>query len=164
MSHVISDYITPAKEIQGADGEITADNLLDEVSLYNLCDDRESPKQDAERILNVTYPTETLRTMIKQTANKFDSTSSVSEGAHIIGGEFGSGKSHIELVIYYLLSSPGTSQPWLKNDIEASLPSNSQTAALQMLNLDSDYNRLHIAVGDYLGRARDPGVGRHRSG
>jgi len=89
---VISDYITPADEIQSADGEITADNLLDEVSLYNLYDTRDSPEQDAERILSITYPTETLTAIIKRTAEKFDDSSSVSEGAHVVGGEFGSGK------------------------------------------------------------------------
>lgn len=148
---VIFDYITPADEIQAAGGGITADNLLDEVSLYNLYDSRESPEQDAERILNITYPTQTLTSIIEQTSGKFDSESSVSEGAHIIGGEFGSGKSHIELVLYHLLSSPDLGQNWIdKTGIEATLPSNAQTAALQMLNLDRDYDKLHVAVGDYL--------------
>ncbi|WP_143095830.1 hypothetical protein [Natronobacterium haloterrestre] len=148
---VISDYVTPSEEIQGEDGEITADNLLDEVSLYNLYDSRESPEQDAERILNITYPTETLTSIIERTADKFDADSSVSEGAHIIGGEFGSGKSHIELVLYHLFASPEIGQEWLtENGIEATLPSNAQTAALQMLNLDRDYDRLHVAVGEYL--------------
>ena len=150
-SRVISDFITPADEIQSADGEITADNLLDEVSLYNLYDSRDSPEQDAERILNITYPTETLTAIIERTAEKFDDESSVSEGAHIIGCEFGSGKSHIELVLYHLLSSPDLGQDWLnENGINATLPTNAQTTALQMLNLDSDYNKLHVAVGDYL--------------
>lgn len=149
--YVISDYITPAEEIQSADGGITADNLLDEVSLYNLYDSRESPEQDAERILNITYPTETLTSIIEYTAEKFDSASSVSEGGHVIGGEFGSGKSHIELVLYHLLTSPELGQQWLgENGIDASLPPNAQTAALQMLNLDRDYDKLHVAVGDYL--------------
>jgi len=148
----ISDYITPAEEIRADDGSITADNLLDEVSLYNLYDSRESPEQDAERILNITYPTDTLKSIIKRTSEKFDSDTSVSEGAHIIGGEFGSGKSHIELVLYHLLSSPEQGSQWLNNNgIKAPLPSNAQTAALQMLNLDSDYDKLHVATGDYLG-------------
>jgi hypothetical protein len=148
---VISDYISPAEEIQAEDGGITADNLLDEVSLYNLYDSRESPEQDAERILNITYPTETLTSIIERTSEKFDSSTSVSEGAHIIGGEFGSGKSHIELVLYHILSSPELGEQWLaENNIEATLPSNTRTAALQMLNLDSDYDKLHVAVGDYL--------------
>lgn len=148
---VIADYIEPAEEIQSADGGITANNLLDEVSLYNLYDSRESPEQNAERILNITYPTETLTTIIERTADKFDSSNSVSEGAHIIGGEFGSGKSHIELVLYHLLSSPDLGQQWLdKNGIGSALPVDTRTAALQMLNLDSEYDKLHVAVGDYL--------------
>ena len=148
---VIADYIEPAEEIQSADGGITANNLLDEVSLYNLYDSRESPEQNAERILNITYPTETLTTIIERTADKFDSSNSVSEGAHIIGGEFGSGKSHIELVLYHLLSSPDLGQQWLdENGIGSALPVDTRTAALQMLNLDSEYDKLHVAVGDYL--------------
>ena len=148
---VIADFITPAEEIQSASGGITVDNLLDEVSLYNLYDSRDSPEQDAEQILNITYPTETLVTIIKRTAEKFDASESVSEGAHIVGGEFGSGKSHIELVLYHLLSSPELGEQWLEeNDIDASLPTEVQTAALQMLNLDSDYDKLHVAVGEYL--------------
>lgn len=148
---VISDFITPSEEIQAEDGGITADNLLDEVSLYNLYDNRESPEQDAERILKITYPTETLTSIIRRTSEKFDSSASVSEGAHIIGGEFGSGKSHIELVLYHILSSPELGEQWLtENDIEAPLPTDTRTAALQMLNLDSDYDKLHVAVGEYL--------------
>lgn len=148
---VIADYVTPAEEIRGKDGSITSDNLLDEVNLYNLYDTRESPEQNAERILNITYPTETLTTIIKRTADKFDSSSSVSEGAHVVGGEFGSGKSHIELVLYHLLSSPELGQGWLnENGIDATLPTDARTAALQMLNLDNDYDRLHVAVGEYL--------------
>jgi hypothetical protein len=151
-SRVISDYITPAEEIQSSDGSITSDNLLDEVSLYNLYDTRESPEQDAERILNITYPTSTLRKIIRHTSEKFDSGSSVSDGAHIISGEFGSGKSHIELVLYHLLSSPDLGEKWLDdNGIDAVLPSDTRTGALQMLNLDQDYNKLHVAVGEYLG-------------
>lgn len=151
-SRVISDYVNPADEIRSEDGGITADNLLDEVSLYNLYDSRESPEQNAERILNITYPTETLTSIIEYTVEKFDSSSSVSEGAHIIGGEFGSGKSHIELVLYHLFSSPDVGERWLvENGIDATLPPNAQTAALQMLNLDGDYDKLDVAVGDYLG-------------
>lgn len=150
-NRVIADFITPAEEIRSADGGITADNLLDEVSLYNLYDTRESPEQDAERILNITYPTETLTAIIERTAEKFESSSSVSEGAHIVGGEFGSGKSHIELVLYHLLTSPELGQTWLdENGIDATLPSNAKTAALQMLNLDRDFDKLHAAVGEYL--------------
>ena len=63
-SRVISDYVNPADEIRSEDGGITADNLLDEVSLYNLYDSRESPEQNAERILNITYPTETLTSIM----------------------------------------------------------------------------------------------------
>ena len=150
-ARVISDYVSPSEEIRGENGEITADNLLDEVSLYNLYDNRESPEQDAERILNITYPTETLTSIIERTSEKFDASTSVSEGAHIIGGEFGSGKSHIELVLYHLLSSPNLGQQWLdENGIDVALPTEAHTVALQMLNLDSDYDKLHVAVGDYL--------------
>jgi hypothetical protein len=147
---VIADYITPADEIVGPDGRITTDDLLDEVSLYNLYDDRDSPEQDAERILRITYPTSTLTTIIENTTEKL-SAGTLPRGGHVIGGGYGSGKSHIELVLYHLLDSPTLGNEWLReNGIDASLPSETRTAALQMLNLDSDYERLSTAVGSYL--------------
>lgn len=60
---VIADFISPSDEITAPDGTITTENLLDEVNLYNLYDDVESPEQDAERILDITYPTLWLATL-----------------------------------------------------------------------------------------------------
>ena len=148
----LSDYIVPSDEILTPDGTINPSGLLDEVSLYNLYDDRDSPEKDAERILEITYPTNTLSTITKNTAEALRSDSDFSEGGQIVGGGYGSGKSHIELVIYHLFNSPELGQQWLdQQEISIELPANTRTAALQMFNLDSDYNRLSEAVGDYLG-------------
>jgi hypothetical protein len=161
---VIADHIDPSTEISDGDGGITTADLLDEVSLYNLYDDRESPEQDAKRILDITYPTETLTTIVEHTAAKLDPTSGQSEGAHVIGGEFGSGKSHIELVVYHLLTAPEHGAEWLnEHEIDIDLPTEVRAAALQMLNLDRSYDQLHVAVGEYLGindwtSADPPGV------
>ncbi|GAA0541242.1 DUF499 domain-containing protein [Halorubrum ejinorense] len=152
MTKTISDFVEPSDEIQAEDGSISADGLLDEVSLYNLYDERDSPEQDAERILDITYPTETLKAIIQNAVNKLDSSSDLTEGTHVIGGEFGSGKSHIELVVYHLLNSPKLGQKWLNScGIDVTLPDETRTAALQMFNLEQEYDRLSEAVGDYLG-------------
>lgn len=148
----LSDYITPSEEIQSPDGSIDPAGLLDEVSLYNLYDDRDSPEKDADRILEITYPTNTLTTIVENTAAALDKDSGFSEGGQIVGGGYGSGKSHIELVVYHLFNSSTIGQKWLdQQGISVELPTNTRTAALQMFNLDSDYNRLSEAVGDYLG-------------
>jgi len=149
---VIADYISPSEEIVSADGEINPAGLLDEVSLYNLYDDRNSPEQDAERILEITYPTETLRTIIENSAQKLNADEGFSEGGQVIGGEYGSGKSHIELVLYHLFNSPELGRQWLdQQGIDIEIPDETRAAALQMFNLDREYNRLSAAVGDYLG-------------
>lgn len=148
----ISEQITPSDEILRDDGTIDSTGLLDEVSLYNLYDDRSSPEQDADRILKITYPTDTLKTIIRNTAQNLNGDSNFSEGGQVIGGGYGSGKSHIELVIYHLFNSPSLGQAWLDSkDIEVDLPSETQTAALQMFNLDKEYDRLSEAIADYLG-------------
>ncbi len=148
----ISTRITPSDEILRDDGTIDSTGLLDEVSLYNLYDDRESPEQDAERILEITYPTKTLSTIIKNTAQNLNGDSEFSEGGQIVGGGYGSGKSHIELVIYHLFNSPKIGQAWVdQQGIDVEIPTKTRTAALQMFNLEKDYNRLSEAVGDYLG-------------
>ena len=148
----IADRVTPSEEILRDDGTIDSKGLLDEVNLYNLYDDRDSPEQDAERILEITYPTETLSTIIRNTARNLNRDTGFSEGGQIVGGGYGSGKSHIGLVVYHLFNSPEIGQPWLdQQEIDADIPSETRTAALQMFNLDKDYDRLSEAVGDYLG-------------
>ena len=148
----ISERITPSDEILRDDGTIDSTGLLDEVSLYNLYDDRNSPEQDAERILEITYPTDTLKTIIRNTARNLNGESDFSEGGQIVGGGYGSGKSHIELVIYHLFNSPSLGQAWLDSQgIDVELPSETRTAALQMFNLEKEYNRLSEAIADYLG-------------
>jgi len=148
---LISERITPSDEILRDDGTIDSTGLLDEVSLYNLYDDRSSPEQDAERILEITYPTDTLKTIIRNTARNLNGESGFSEGGQIVGGGYGSGKSHIELVVYHLFNSPSLGQAWLDSQgIDVELPSETRTAALQMFNLEKEYNRLSEAVADYL--------------
>lgn len=134
----ISDFITPSDEILDEDGEISTQNLLDEVDLYNLHDESDVPEKDAERILRITYPTRTLKTIVKRTTEKLDADDPHHDGAHIIGGEYGSGKSHIGLVLYHLLDQPDVGRKWLSDcDIDASVPNESAVSALQMLNLDT---------------------------
>jgi len=149
---VISDYIASSDEITASDGSIKPSGLLDEVGLYNLYDDHDSPEQNAERILEITYPTETLMTVIQNCSKAVSEVTEFTEGGQVIGGEYGSGKSHIELVVYHLFNNPALGQQWLdQNGIEAELPDETQAAALQMFNLDGEYNRLSAAVSDYLG-------------
>ncbi|MFC7226797.1 ATP-binding protein [Salinirubellus salinus] len=135
-SRVISDYVTPSDEIL-VDGEITTRDLLDEVDLYNLYDDGDVPEKDADRILGITYPTRTLRTVIERTTEKLAPADPLDDGAHVIAGGYGTGKSHVGLVLYHLLNDPERGREWLAaNDIDAPLPDESRVAALQMLNLD----------------------------
>ncbi|MEZ3145758.1 hypothetical protein [Halobaculum sp. MBLA0143] len=148
----ISELIEPSDEIRDESGGITTADLLDEVNLYNVYDDTASPERDARRILGITYPTRTLERIVEKTAEKFDPSSNVTDGAHVVGGEYGSGKSHVELAVYHLLDAPAAARDWLdEHGIDATLPSDTRTAALQMLNLDTDYERLDTTVADYLG-------------
>jgi len=148
----ISGRITPSDEILDPDATINPAGLLDEVSLYNLYDERDSPEKDAGRIFKITYPTDTLLTIIRNTIEALSGDTDFNEGGQIIGGGYGSGKSHIELVIYHLFDSPELGEEWLnQHGISVRLPKNCLTTALQMFNLDNDYNRLSEAVSDYLG-------------
>jgi hypothetical protein len=152
MSGTIDRFVEPSEEITTEDGSISSDGLLDEISLYNLYDERDSPEQNAQRILDITYPTETLKTVAKNTLNKLNGESGLSEGTHVIGGEYGSGKSHIALVVYHLLDSPTIGRAWIRDsEIDATLPEEARAAALQMFNLDRQYDLLSEAVADYLG-------------
>jgi len=71
-------------------------------------------------------------------SKELDGDADFSEGGQVIGGEYGSGKSHIELVVYHLFNSPELGQRWLdQQGIDVTLPSETRSAALQMFNLPS---------------------------
>lgn len=150
--NAISDIITPSKEILDDDGSITADNLLHDVELYNLYDAPDADENDADKIFTITYPTSELVRVIETTLQKLNGD--LAKGNHLIPGDYGSGKSHMGLVLHHIFQSPGRAEAWFDRrgvDIDADIPSDVDFHAFQMYNLEENYDYLWEPIYHYLG-------------
>lgn len=148
----ISEVITPSDEILDDDGNITTDDLLHDVELYNLYDAPDAAENDADKIFSITYPTSALVRVIDTTLQKL--TGEISKGNHLIPGDYGSGKSHMGLVLHHLLQNPTRAEIWFDLwdvDINADLSGDVDFQAFQMYNLEENYDYLWEPIYHYLG-------------
>lgn len=90
-----------------------------------------SPKE----FLELTYPTSDIKYVLEKLNERYNSSSQVA-GLFLLEGFKGSGKSHLELLIYHLLSSPELADQWFsKHNIKCVLPNN----ILVLINKFTDF-------------------------
>ncbi len=102
-----SSILTPREEIlkgSGIQGVIDLENLRLKKKKTLEC----SPKD----FFDITYPTSDIKYVLKKLNNRFNSSEST-EGLFLLEGLKGSGKSHLELLIYHLLENSDESKNWL---------------------------------------------------
>lgn len=149
--NVISDVITPSDEILDDEGNITTDNLLHDVELYNIYDNPDADENDADKIFTITHPTSVLVRIIETTLQKLNGD--LANGSHVISGDYGSGKSHMGLVLHHFFQSPDRAEAWLdRRDvaIDAEIPHDTDFHAFQMYNLEENYDYLWEPIYHYL--------------
>jgi uncharacterized membrane protein YgcG len=150
----ISEVIMPSDEILDTDGNITTDDLLHDVELYNLYDDADAAENDAEKIFTITYPTAELVRVIDTTLQKLNG--GIAKGNHLVPGDYGSGKSHIGLILHHIFEHPERAEAWFDRqdvDISVDIPRGTDFQAFQMYNLEESYDFLWEPIYHYLGAA-----------
>jgi len=93
-----SEVISPRPEVlrkEGIEGVIDIENLRD--MKHKKVESR------PEDFFEITYPTSDIRFVIKDLNNRYNSNEK-SSGLFLLEGLKGSGKSHLELLIYHLLN------------------------------------------------------------
>jgi hypothetical protein len=112
-----SDILLPRKDVlsgRGVEGIIDLENLRD-TSGKRL----ESRPID---FLDLTWPTKDIRYVIEKLRQRF-AENRPSEGLFLFEGYKGSGKSHLQLLIYHLAKSHAAARQWLRqHGLECSLP------------------------------------------
>ena len=150
----ILEVITPSDEILDASGNITTDDLLHDVELYNLYDDPDAAENDADKIFTITYPTAELVRVIDTTLQKLNGD--IAKGNHLVPGDYGSGKSHMGLVLHHIFEHPDRAEAWFNQravDVSAGIPRDTDFQAFQMYNLEESYDFLWEPIYHYLGAA-----------
>lgn len=147
----ISDVITPSDEILDDEGNITTDNLLHDVELYNLYQGTDTDENNPDKIFAITHPTSVLLRIIENTLKKLHGD--LANGSHVISGDYGSGKSHIGLVLHHLFNDPDRAETWVHRkdiDLDHSIPEGVTYHAFQMYNLEENYDYLWEPIYHHL--------------
>lgn len=103
-----SDILIPRDEVlkgQGIQGIVDLENLRS--------NRRGSIEASPKTFFDLTYPTSDIKLVVRKLHERFNSTDPTA-GLFLLEGLKGSGKSHIELLIYHLFKNPKHGQEWLK--------------------------------------------------
>lgn len=125
-----SNILVPRKEVLKGDG------IQGIIDLENLRTKKEKTLESSpQKFLDLTYPTSDIKYVLSKLHERYNSTDRTA-GLFLLEGFKGSGKSHLELLIYNLLSHPELGNEWMKNhNIKCTLPDN----ILVLINKYTDF-------------------------
>ncbi len=117
--------------------EVVEGNLHGIISLYTLLDeDSTAFEGNPHRVLSATYPSAALRGLLRRLEASLSSRDVDRKGNFVIGGGYGSGKSHLLLTLYHVLAHPGQARPWLaEHQIDFDPPQDAVVVLMPMTNL-----------------------------
>lgn len=125
-----SNILTPRNEVLKGDG---IQGIIDLENLRNT--KRKTLEASPKEFFELTYPTSDIKYVLEKLNERYNSSSQTA-GLFLLEGFKGSGKSHLELLIYYLLSSPELAIQWLKKyNIKCTLPND----ILVLINKFTDF-------------------------
>jgi hypothetical protein len=114
-----SDIVIPRKDVlvgHGVEGIIDLENIRDPSG--------KRLEARPEDFLELTWPTKDIAYVIEKLDQRF-SEKRRSEGLFLFEGYKGSGKSHLQLVVYHLAKNPDAARRWLKrHGLQCNLPDN----------------------------------------
>ena len=115
---------------------LKGDGIQGMIDLENLrTQKKKTIEASPKEFLELTYPTSDIKYVLEKLHERFNSSSQAA-GLFLLEGFKGSGKSHLELLIYHLLSNPELADEWLsKHNIKCELPKN----ILVLINKFTDF-------------------------
>jgi hypothetical protein len=93
---------------------------------------------DAEYIFDITYPSAEIKNLLKAVEDKLKGRRKT--GFFELMGGYGTGKSHILLLLYHLFKNPRKGEEWLRrHEISLELPSEATIIPLQLMDYPPEY-------------------------
>jgi len=146
-----SDIILPRSEVlrkDGIEGVIDIENLKDKK--------KKSVESRPEDFFELTWPTADVKLVLENLHQRFNS-SERSAGLYLLEGFKGSGKSHLELLVYHLFTNRLIADAWLtKHNLTCKLPDDAVVVIHKFTDfpLDSIWYFVFDKLG--LGSSTDP--------
>lgn len=95
-------------------------------------------ENNAKKLLEITYVSSALKNALEKINEKFTKTSN--QGAFLLIGPYGAGKTHGLVALYHLLKEPQIGKKWLKDwQIDIALPSAIKTCVVSTRRHDADF-------------------------
>lgn len=95
-------------------------------------------ENNAKDLLEVTYVSSALRGVLKRVNEKFTRISN--QGAFLLIGPYGAGKTHGLVTLYHLLKEPQIAKKWLRDwKIDIALPASTKTCIVSTRRYDVDF-------------------------
>jgi len=112
-----SDILKPRQEVLNPDG------IQGIIDIENLRSNKRGAIESTPKsFFEITYPTSDIKYVIKKLHDRFNSNTQT-PGLFLLEGLKGSGKSHLELLIYHLFKNYEFGQAWIKkNKMKCDLP------------------------------------------
>jgi len=91
-----------------------------------------------EKFLKITYPSSAIKGTLERITEKIQQTSN--QGAFLLVGPYGSGKSHALISLYHIFNRPEIANKWAKEwDIDFKIPEKSRSVIISTRKYDVDY-------------------------
>jgi hypothetical protein len=127
----IKDVVIPRKEI--------LEGKFQGVVQSHKADSKEKRlESNAEEFFKVTYISSALKRALERVNEKLTGISN--QGAILLVGPYGAGKTHGLLTLYHIFKEPKIAKSWLRNwKIDISLPSSTKTCIVSTRRYDVDF-------------------------
>lgn len=128
---LIQEIIKPRKEI--LEGKFQG-----VIQSHKVDSDEPRLENNAKDLLEVTYVSSALRGVLERVNEKLTRTSN--QGAFLLIGPYGAGKTHGLVTLYHLLKEPQIAKKWLRNwKVDIALPPSTKTCIVSTRRYDVDF-------------------------
>jgi hypothetical protein len=122
--------------------EVVEGHLHGIISLYALLDrDAAAFEGNPHRVFSATYPSAALKQLLRRLQTSLSARDADRKGNFVIGGGYGSGKSHLLLTLYHALNNPAQARPWLaEHQIDFDPPQDAVVVLMPMTSITQPGN------------------------
>lgn len=108
------------------------------IQSHKVDSDEPRLENNAKDLLEVTYVSSALRGVLERVNEKLTRTSN--QGAFLLIGPYGAGKTHGLVTLYHLLKEPQIAKKWLRNwKVDIALPPSTKTCIVSTRRYDEDF-------------------------
>jgi len=128
---LINDIMKPRQEILEG-------NFQGVIQSHKVDSEEERLESNAQELFKVTYISSALKRVLERVNEKLTQTSN--QGAILLIGPYGAGKTHALITLYHLLKNPQLAKGWLRKwQINIDLPSSTKTCIISTRRYDADF-------------------------